>query len=194
MTDGAHDFLRYEGLPSLKDAAPRHEPAVACKRVTLTIAPLNVPRTGQTGHPGAHPGAGKSRPDSQNGTDDLLLLVVRVIHGPVGPIPVELAKARETGTARVPDLPWPAFPAAAEAIADWVIAQGTAHSARVVLLATRIPQELAVGLGVQLGQRSWERRPGQQWPQQVYPVFHTGDQLVIPDVPLGAESVPSQRR
>lgn len=97
------------------------------------------------------------------------------------------------GPGHVPDLPWPAFPAAAEAIADWVIAQATAHSARVVLLATRIPQELAVGLGVQLGQRSWERRPGQQWPKQVYPVFHTGSQLVVPDVRLGAGSVPSQR-
>jgi hypothetical protein len=100
---------------------------------------------------------------------------------------------RESGTGRVPELPWAAFPAAAEAIADWVIAQATAHSARIVLLATRIPQELAVGVGVQLGQRSWERRPGQQWPQLVYPVFHTGTQLVVPDLPLGAASVPSQR-
>ena len=63
----------------------------------------------------------------------------------------------------------------------------------MVLLATRIPQELAVGRGVQLGQRSWDRTPSQQWPQQVYPIFHAGDRLVVPDLQLGAETVPSQR-
>ena len=225
LTDGAHDFLRYEGLPSLMDVAPRHQPAVTRNRVALTIAPLGVPHVGEHGHPGRHPSGGKSRPDGRDGAAGLLLLVVRVSHGPVGPIPVELAKTgpvtigvspslaerviptgthmveavewrldrRETGTDDVPELPWPAFPAAAEAIADWVIAQGTGHSARIILLATRIPQELAVGLGVQLGQRSWERRPGQQWPQQVYPVFHTGNHLVVPDLRLGSDSVPSQR-
>jgi hypothetical protein len=226
LTDGAHDFLRYEGLPSLKDVAPRHEPAVASKRVALTLAPMGVPHIGEHGHLGRHLGGGRSRPDSRDSAGGLLLLVVRVVHGPVGSIPVELADTgpltvsvapslaehvipagtrtvqvvewrldpRETGTDRVPELPWAAFPGAAEAIADWVIAQATAHTAGVVLLATRIPQELAVGLGVQLGQRSWERRPGQQWPQLVYPVFHTGTQLVVPDLPLGAGSVPSQRQ
>jgi hypothetical protein len=225
LTDGAHDFLRYEGLPSLKDADPGHETAVAHARVVLTIAPLGMSHTGQHGGPDGHAGRGKNRPDGGDSADGLLLLVVRVSHGPVGPIPVELARTppftirvspslaqrvipagtrtvpaaewrldpRETGEARAPDLPWPAFPAAAEAIADWVVEQATAHSARIVLLATRIPQELAVGLGVQLGQRSQERRPGQQWPQQVYPVFYTGDRLVVPDLRLGADSVPSHR-
>jgi hypothetical protein len=224
LTDSAHDFLRYDRLPSLDDVAPRHQPAVAGTRVPLTIVSLSVPHLDEHGHRGRHPGTGKNRPDNRNNGDGLLL-IVRVIHGPIGSIPVELAEAgpvtvsvssslaehviptgtrtiqvvkwrldpRETGTDRVPELPWPAFPAAAEAIADWVIAQAIAHSARVVLLATRIPQELAVGLGVQLGQRSWERRPGQQWPQLVYPVFHTGTQLVVPDLRLGAGSVPSQR-
>jgi hypothetical protein len=91
--------------------------------------------------------------------------------------------------------PWPvaiAFGARATARRRGLVLH-VRHSARIVLLATRIPQELAVGLGVQLGQRSWERRPGQQWPQQVYPVFHAGTQLVVPDLPLGAASVPSQR-
>jgi hypothetical protein len=186
----------------------------------MTIESLGTPHTDQHGQPGRHPG-GRTR-DSAEG---LLVLIVRVIHGPVGPIPVELAKtepfaigvspslagsviptgtrvvpavewrldSRERGAARVPDLPWPAFPAAAEAIADWVVAQAAAHSARVVLLATRIPQELAVGLGVQLGQRSWDRTGGQQWPQQVYPLFHNGTRLVVPDLRLGADSVPSHR-
>jgi hypothetical protein len=61
-------------------------------------------------------------------------------------------------------------------------------------MATRMPQELAVGLGVQLGQRAWERVPGQRWPGKMDPVFHAGDSLVIPDLRLGAESVPSQRQ
>ncbi len=76
---------------------------------------------------------------------------------------------------------------------NWETGPATAHCARVVLLATRIPQEPAVGLGVQLGQRSWDRTSGRQWPRQVYPVFHAGDHLAIPDLQPGAGSVPSQR-
>lgn len=49
-------------------------------------------------------------------------------------------------------------------------------------------------LGAQLGQRSWDRVPGRQWPRKVYPVFHAGDSPVIPDLRLGAESVPSRRQ
>jgi hypothetical protein len=217
LTDEAHDFLRLDEMPSLADTAPVHEPVVVRKTVTMTIKPL---ATSHSGHPAGHHSG--QRP---LGSAEGLLLIVRVIHGPVGPIPLDLAHAspftiavaptlagsviptgswvipavewrldpREAGVGRVPDLPWAAFPAAAEAIADWIVEQAVAHSARTVLLATRIPQELAVGLGVQLGQRSWERKPGQQWPERVYPVFHAGTQLVVPDLRLGADSVPSQR-
>jgi len=224
LTDDAHDFLRREGLPSLAGKAPRHEPAVARETVTMTIGPMGAPYPGQPGSQGANP-CGQRQPDTPDSAEELLLLIVRVIHGPIGPIPVDLAKAkpftigvspslagsviptgtrivpavewrldpREAGVTRVPDLPWPGFPAAAEAIAGWVADQAAAHPARTVLLATRIPQELAVGLGVQLGQRSWDRTTSQQWPQQVYPVFYAGDRLVVPDLRLGADSVPSHR-
>jgi hypothetical protein len=47
----------------------------------------------------------------------------------------------------------------------------------------RMPQELAVGLGVQLGQRP------SSWPWRMYPQ----GQLVIPDLQLGGEAVPPQR-
>jgi hypothetical protein len=87
-----------------------------------------------------------------------------------------------------------------EAIAGWIIRQASGQAARVVPLATRFPQELAVGLGMQLGQRSSEREPGKQLPQRVYPVFYTGDtlvpdagRLVVPDLRLGAGPVPSYR-
>jgi hypothetical protein len=230
LTAAAHDFRRHEGLPSLEDTAPDHVHAVVSVPVTLTITPLG------TAHPsrlGVHPGAGRRRADGPGSGDGLLLLVVRVSHGPIGPIPLELATTppftirvspslveqdviaagtrtvpvaewrlnpAEPGTDRIPDLPWQAFPAAAEAIAGWITRQASEHAARVVLLATRIPQELAVGLGVQLAQRSSEREPGQQWPQRVYPVFYTGDKLVpdadrlvVPDLRLGAGSVSSHR-
>ena len=222
--DVAHDFIRREGLPVLADVAALHEPVVASAMVTMTIKPLSAPLAGQHGYPGGH-GDGRSGPDTGDGDEGPLLLIVRVTHGPVGPIPLDLAKtepftiyvspslagrviragtmivrahewrlaSRAAGAERVPELPWPAFPAAAEAIADWVVAQAAAHPGRMVLLATRIPQELAVGLGVQLGQRSWDRTPSQQWPQQMYPLFHAGDRLVVPALQLGAASVPSQR-
>jgi hypothetical protein len=221
LTDEAHDFLRRDEPPSLAETAPLHAPVVVRETVTMAIKALATSDSGPHGRPAGHRGG--QRPSGS--AEGLLLLIVRVIHGPVGPIPLDLAHAppfmiavsptlarsviptgsrvvpavewrldpREAGVERVPDLPWAAFPAAAEAIADWIVEQAVAHSAHTVLLATRIPQELAVGLGVQLGQRSWERRAGQQWPQQVYPVFHTGTQLVVPDLRLGADSVPSQR-
>jgi hypothetical protein len=220
LTDDAHDFLRYEGLPSLADTTALHAPVVTFQSVTMTFESLGTPHIDPHGRSGRHPG-GKTRDNAEG----LLLLIVRVIHGPVGPIPVELAEtepfaigvspslagsviptgtrvvpavewrldSRDTEAARVPDLPWPAFPAAAEAIANWLVAQAAEHSARVVLLATRVPQELAVGLGVQMGQRSWDRTGGQQWPQRAYPLFHTGTRLVVPDLRLGADSVPSHR-
>lgn len=224
LEDEAHDFLRREDLPGLADVAALHEPVTASATVKVTIRSLeapDAPPVGQHGRVGWHR-TGKLRPDAVDDATAPLLLIVRVTHGPVGPIRIHLAKTepfaiyvspslagrvipagpqdiqvaewrlapRAAGTSRVPDLPWPAFPAAAEAIADWVVAQAAAHPGRVVLLATRIPQELAVGLGVQLGQRA----PGQRWPENVYPVYHVGDSLVIPDLQLGAESVPSQRR
>ena len=225
LEDDAHDFLRRDGMPGLADVTALHEPVIASEVVTMTLAPLGTPAAGQHGCPGGH-GAGQSSPDTATGKAGLLLLIVRVTHGTLGPIPVDLAKTepftvhvspslagrvvpagtravravewrlapRAVGETRVPELPWRAFPAAAEAIADWVVAQAAAHPGRVVLLATRMPQELAVGLGVQLGQRSWDRTSERQWPQQVYPVMYAGDSLVIPDLQLGAESVPSQRQ
>lgn len=215
LEDDAHDFLRRPEQPALIDVAALHEPVTASATVTMTVKPLGPPADGP------------SRPDSASGEVPAapVLLIVRVIHGPVGPIPVDLAKAgpftvhvapsladrvipigprsvqveewrlatRTVGADRVPDLPWGAFPAAAEAIADWVVARAAAHPG-VVLLATRVPQELSVGLGVQLGQRSADRMPGQRWPRQVYPVFYADDALVIPDLKLGSESVPAQRQ
>lgn len=223
LEDGAHDFLRRDDLPGLADVAALHEPVTVSGTVTMTIKPLGAPAAGQHSRPGRR-GTGE-RAETAAGEAGLLLLIVRVTHGPVGPIPVDLARAgpftvhvspslagrvipagtqavrvaewrlapRTAGTARVPDLSWQAFPAAADAIADWAVGQAAAHPDHVVLLAARFPQELAVGLGVQLGQRSWDRAPGRQWPRQVYPVFYAGDSLIIPDLRLGAESVPSHR-
>jgi hypothetical protein len=225
LEDQAHDFLRRDDPPALAGVAALHEPVTASTMVRVTVRSLDGPAAGHHGGPAGHSGE-RLRPDAEDGAAGPLLLIVRVTHGPVGPIPVDLARTepftmhvspslagrvipvrsqdmpvaewrlapRAEGAARVPELPWPAFPAVAEEIAGWVVAQAAFHPGRVVLLATRIPQELAVGLGVQLGQRAWERAPGQRWPERVYPVFHAGGSLVIPDLQLGAESVPSQRQ
>jgi len=154
---------------------------------------------------------------------DVLLLVVRVTHGPVGPIGMDLADTEpftlevSPGLAghaipagphvvpvaelrlgpdsedRVPELAWKAFPAAVSAVADWVARQAAEHNARTVLLAARMPQELAVGLGVQLTQRAQIRGDG--WPLHLYPVVQVGSsgRLAVPDLELGAAAVPSHR-
>ena len=145
----------------------------------------------------------------------LLLLLVRFVRRDIGSIPLELDQAGEitlyvpgsltehltpTHRKQIPvaewrltaddgsEVPWAAFPAVAEALADWVERQAATHPGRVILLAGRMPQELAVGLGIQLGQRS------ATWPCRVYPVHYTGESLVVPDLDLGRGSVPTARR
>ncbi len=89
--DVAHDFIRREGLPVLADVAALHEPVVTSAMVTMTIKPLSAPLAGQHGCPGGH-GDGHGGPDTGDGDEGPLLLIVRVTHGPVGPIPLDLAK------------------------------------------------------------------------------------------------------
>jgi len=85
---------------------------------------------------------------------------------------------------------------------SWVADQARRHPGHVVLLATRMPQELAVGLGVQAGQRALAggdpAEPRQPWPARLYPVHyvpgkHPDDSLVVPNLRLGADAVPAQR-
>jgi len=80
--------------------------------------------------------------------------------------------------------------------ADWVtgnaresaLLTGSADPGEALrVLAARLPQELAVALGVHLGQRP------HIWPWQMYPAFFDQGELVVPELRLGAESVPAQR-
>jgi len=125
------------------------------------------------------------------GTGEVSISVAGSLAGsviPLGTGAVRYAHWRLTSAVRpAAQVPWPAFPAVAEAIADWVIGQAGAHPGQVVLLAARIPQELAVGVGIQLGQRA------RTWPRRMYPVNFSGGRLVVPDLRLGADSVPAER-
>ncbi len=143
----------------------------------------------------------------------MLLLLVRTTLRSIGTIPLGLSSLKEPVTIHVPDrlatsvlpagtrqvavaewrlgatadpvppLPWKAFPAAASQIAHWITDQAAQHPQAVILLATRVPQELALGLGIQLAQR-------RQWPQQVYPVYFEPQDLIVPDLKLGRERLP----
>ena len=104
------------------------------------------------------------------------------------PVAVAVAEWRLESRGRPRErLAWQAFPWVADNIADWVVEQAATHGSDVIVLAARLPQELAVGLGVQLGQRP------HNWPWRMYPAFFDQGQLVIPGLQLGAESVPPQR-
>jgi hypothetical protein len=145
----------------------------------------------------------------------LLLLVVRLVRQEVGPIPLDTGRAGEIsvhisptlsgsvipeGTREIPvaewrltagdhsQVPWAAFPSVAQSIADWVEQQAAAHPGHVILLAARMPQEIAVGLGIHAGQRA------ASWPGQIYPVHYTGDRLTVPDLDLGRGSIPGERQ
>jgi hypothetical protein len=224
LTNAAHDFLGTEDVPSLGSVAPALAVDRSDGKVTVTVKPLGTPQRTRRkrGRADSHPATVRDKPYS------LLLLVVRITHGPVGPIDMDLDKTEpfdlevapslaerlpasgphqipvaewrlemrnaEAGTAPV-ELPWAAFPSAAAEIARWVAEQAAAHQAKVVLLATRMPQEIGVGLGIQLRQRSWDLATGHRWPEHAYPAIHAGDnrRLIVPDLRLGADSVPSRR-
>ena len=100
---------------------------------------------------------------------------------------VEVAEWR-SGNAGGAEVSWEQFPAIAEAVADWIADQAEQHPGHVLLLAARMPQEIAVGLGIQLGQRQ------AAWPDRLYPVYWTGGELFVPDLDLGRHSVPPERR
>jgi hypothetical protein len=217
IADGAHDFLR-DGPPEpLDETAPAHTVAHLQESLKVTIQTLEHPDVhAPRQHEHRRPGAARGGTVGRDAATPVLVLLVRVSHGPIGPFGMDLAETPEVvlsvpaglacsilpaGTRSVPvaewrldsavrpapQLPWRAFPTAAERIADWITEQAKAHPGHVVLLATRIPQELAVGLGIQLGQRT------RDWPKCVYPVYFAGGQLVVPELMLGAESLPHER-
>jgi len=148
------------------------------------------------------------------GEPKLLLLLVRFAEQQIGPIPADLRQAADIclrvsgslaasvlppGPYRIPvsewrlaaedrsQVPWPAFPAVAQSIARWAEKQAEEHRGHVILLAARMPQEIAVGVGIQLGRRYTT------WPEHVYPVHYAGDHLVVPDLDLGRHSVAPER-
>lgn len=222
LTDPAHDFLRDRTPTRLEDASASHQVTSLHERLNLTIRPFGMnnkarpPASSTRKPPARRNGEGQAEPVPP------LLLLVRVTGGPIGPIGMDLAAAREitvhasgnllratalpvlaADTHRVdveewrltsaatpaPPLPWAAFPAVARQIAGWIIERAGEHPDAVVLLAARMPQELAVGLGIQLALRAGN------WPQQVYPVHWAGPDvgLVVPRLRLGRDSVPAER-
>ena len=198
--------------PRHRLATPAASLTVTVRSLGLPAADPSPP-----GHRRAGPGARDARlagrgPGARPG---LLLLLVRFVRQVIGPIPAGLEQAEEValhvsadlagpvfpmGTWDVPaaewrltaddgtEVPWAAFPAVAETLADWVEQQAAAHPGAVILLAGRMPQEIAVGLGIQLGQR-----PG-SWPSRLFPVHHTGECLTVPHLDLGRGSVPAEPR
>jgi hypothetical protein len=211
LTDPAHDYLRTTRPAPLEVTAPRHSVAHLHAELTLTIDSLIAPHSAQTQHPIRQKAPART-PGAAGRAGPVLLLLIRTTHDAIGPIPLDLATATPvtvhsacpalpTGTRKVqaaewrldspvspvPQLPWPAFPAAAESIADWITEKSAEHPDHIVLIAARLPQELAVGLGIQLGQL---RR---DWPRHAYPLHYAHGRLVIPDLSLGADSVPAER-
>lgn len=207
-----HDFLQIESAEPLGRTAPHH--TVTCTTglsVRLTISALADHGDGESDVPERHRAGHPARRDMQR--RDLVLLLVRTSGENIGPLPAGLSTvppvtlgvaAALTGSVLapgtysvpisewrldspvdpIPHLPWDAFPAAAAAISEWIVQQA---SGRIVLLATRMPQELGVGLGIQLGQRQSD------WPEHVYPVIWQRGQLLVPNLELGARAVPRER-
>lgn len=205
LDDPAHDFVRSTERPELAAAAQvPHNKLSGHLNVSIETIPDNDAATAPA--PGRERGAFKP----------VRLLLIRISQRDIGRIKLNLARSpaitlhaprRLTDTAlragphhSVPvaewrwaspagkaEIPWEHFPAVVEAIANWVVSQAEDHPGHVLLLAARMPQEIAVGLGIQLGQRQ------ATWPEQLYPIYFVGGELVVPALDLGRHSVPPER-
>lgn len=83
--------------------------------------------------------------------------------------------------------PWHQFPSLAAQAAAWIEQKTNELPGRILLLATVVPQEVGLGLGILAGQES--RRPA--WPRHLWPIVRepaTG-KLVVPHLDLGAAAV-----
>ncbi len=206
LEDQAHDFLRSTGEPDLTAAAPQHSVTERAGHIAVTIKPAGG---------GGRTPAGHRPRDRDAAFPQVRLLLVRIVQEAIGRIPLDLAAAPPitvhapeclTDTALRPgqhqmevaewrlasagsaaEVPWLAFPAVAEAIAAWITRQAEHHPSHVFLLAARMPQEIAVGLGIQLGQRQ------STWPGRLYPVHYAGGELFVPNLDLGRDSVRPER-
>ena len=200
LTDLAHDFLR---------ATTHQEPGAAAQELTARMT-VTVETLGEDGEAPTR----QSSPDIA-AFPPARLLLVRIVQEPVGKIPLDLdetpaitmhapgcltdsmlcpgshqmdvAEWRWISATGAAEMPWDDFPAATEAIASWIADQAEDHPDHVLLLAARMPQEIAVGLGIQLGQRQ------STWPERLYPVHFTGGKLLVPRLDLGRHSVPPER-
>jgi hypothetical protein len=196
LEDQAHDFLR----PATNPFRPLSTERTAS--ITLKITTI-----------GGDEAATRQPPADLSAFPVVRLLVVRIVHEEIGKIPLDLTKApviivhapgHLTDSVLWPgphqiqvaewrsaspgtEIPWADFPAIAEAIATWIAAQAEQYPGHVLLLAARMPQEIAVGLGIQLGQRQTA------WPDRLYPVWWDGGELFVPDLDLGRHSVPPER-
>jgi hypothetical protein len=205
LGDQAHDFLRGAGRPDLTAEAPQHAVTELTGHVTVMVETLREDDGTATRLSRAGPAV----------FPPVRLLLIRIVQAEIGHIPLDLTKAPaitvhaprcltdsvlrpgkhqvEVGEWRLAsavgttEVPWKAFPAVTEAIADWITGQAKGHPGHVLLLACRMPQEIAVGLGIQLGQRQSE------WPDWLYPVHYTGGKLFVPKLDLGRGSVRPER-
>ncbi len=197
--DPAHDFIRDSRTPTRASQAPPHE-------VLAGSVPVRIETLGAAGAPATRPGGAAFPP--------VRLLLVRIVQGDIGGIPLDLPETPPitlhvpgclTGSALRPGehtmkvaewrlagadgahVRWKAFPAVAQAIADWIAKDAEDNPRHVFLLAARMPQETAVGVGIQMGQLQ------SIWPHRLYPVHYAGGKLYVPKLDLGRGSVRPER-
>jgi hypothetical protein len=211
IADGAHDFLLDRPTPALTSIAPNHTLSLNAGSMTVIFEALNNPTAtsektkapptvrllavrltdAPIGDLPLDPPNATTGPGPTNQTTPVTIQISQALAGqviPAGQVTIAFDEWQLTARAHpTPEVPWPAFPAIAVSIADWIIQTAKPHPNDVFLLATRIPQELALGLGIQLALRT------AHWPQRLLPAYFAAGRLVIPTLELGAASVPIER-
>jgi hypothetical protein len=215
ITDGAYDFVSGTKLADDPVTVPGYELTKLERSLTICLTEFASDRAATHSPTRGSHGARDVVPLRA------VLLAVRLQPGPIGAIPWDLDEAGEIpigvppelaqrallpgrhtveyrewrlisqpGSTSAAEVPWTAFPDVAGDVARWVCEQVGPDFDGAVLLASRMPQEIAVGLGIRAGQL------GRSWPARVYPVFYdeASHHLVVPDLQLGSQALPTGQR
>ena len=104
------------------------------------------------------------------------------VGGSAGDVPAEIHELRCIPPGGGTQFPWPAFPPLVAEVSAWIRAKTAGLQGHTVLLATVMPPETALGLGIDAAQVG---KPG--WPTHLWPIVYQKsiDAMIVPSLDLG---------
>lgn len=208
-----HRFGQGDPVPALAVVLPESAPQEFTWPATVTISPREPDPAAGAGDPAADPGDPAAGPATGPAQPTVLLVRLGCQRwGPVpaapaapdpaepvslglddavglgtgGTFPADILELRVVPPGGGSQFPWPAYPSLVAEVSGWIRRKATVLNSRTLLLATVVPPEIALGLGVTAAQASQSG-----WPAHLWPIVYqrSTDALVVPRLDLGAAAV-----